>query len=495
MSRTTIPPTVRAAVYCIAIASSLVCASLIAMHGTEGWALAAILGVVAVAAGRLHGRASFFAVMSPDDLVLAASVLVLEPRFALAVGLLAGLCGQARFGLVSRALNLAAAGLPTGMASGLLGLGTSAFAGSNPSNRPVVWFVLGSLAILAMSVAHYSLHAVWARAAHGSTDFFPSVAVPMLRIDLICAPVVVALVETGLLLTGVTRLLPVVVAAASFAGIWLFVRAAQRQAEAAHHRDTLNSAIFVALARLLEIRDPDTAIHSARVAIFSRDIAEAIGLSQDEQSRIHLAGLLHDVGKVGVPDDVLLKPGRLSDDERLAMERHARFSAEALAGIPGFGDLARMVYAHHERLDGSGYPEGTQGDDIPLGARILAVADTFEAITSNRPYRTARSREVALSILKDEVHLFDQAVVDGLCEVLRTGWTAPESGSEDLTDFAREWSIAGQNLVPDLDAQPFSLPPERTRPAAKIPASAVPERMKQAVQPHIASSPHSGVRA
>jgi hypothetical protein len=366
--------------------------------------------------------------------------------------------------------------IPVGLACLLFNVVTTKLGLNGPSDGPLTWFVLGILVLLSMSLMHYALHTAWSHAAHG-TEFFRTVAIPLLGSDALGAVLVTALVEIGYLLHASARVLPALVAAVSFLGVWLFIRGSQRQIEAANHRDSLNTAICVSFARLLEMRDPDTAIHSARVAAISRDIAVEMGLPADEQSRIHLAGLLHDVGKVGVPDEVLLKPGRLSDDERRAMERHARLSAEALAGIPGFGDLARMVYAHHERIDGSGYPEGVTGDELPLGARILGVADTFEAITADRPYRVARSREAAIAILADEDHLFDKEVVEALRNVMwgSSGTSALEAGDFELTDFAREWSRAGRHLTAHLDEEPFVVPPERTRPVSKVPPSADPQ--------------------
>ena len=482
MSRTTIPTAAKIAAYTAAAMSVGGCCALLLVQGLDGWALALSMLAITIAAGRLHGRLSFYATVSPDDLPLAASILLLEPRFAIVVGVVSGILAKARFGLVSRALNLVVMAVPVGLACLGFNLATASLGVSGPQDGALTWFVLGVIAVLTMSLVHYLLHTAWSHSAHG-IEFFRTVAVPLLRGDALGAVMVTSLVEIGYLLPGSSRALPGLVAAFGFIGVWLFLRSSQRQIEAANHRDSLNTAIFVSLARLLEMRDPDTAIHSARVAIFSRDIATAMGLSVEEQSRIHLAGLLHDVGKVGVPDGVLLKPGRLSDDERLAMERHARLSAEALAGIPGFGDLARMVYAHHERLDGSGYPEGVQGDELPLGARILGVADTFEAITAVRPYRASRSRATALEILADEKHLFDQEVVDALQKALKTG-TASESGNEDLSEFAKEWSRAGRHMLAHLDEEPFVVPAERPREASKVPPSAQPDNSdKLAGQP------------
>jgi len=170
-----------------------------------------------------------------------------------------------------------------------------------------------------------------------------------------------------------------------------------------------------------------------------------------------------------VPDEILLKPGRLTDEERAIMQRHARLSAEALQGIPGFGDLVRMIYAHHERLDGSGYPEGTGAPDLPIGARILGVADTFEALTSNRPYRQGRPATEALRVFDEDSHLFDSVVVEALKRIVASDTTSSAFGR--ITEFSEEWSRAAKYLDVRLDEETFVVPPEPepvTRPPAPL---------------------------
>ena len=302
---------------------------------------------------------------------------------------------------------------------------------------------------------------IWTWRAYGTPfwAWFREGVLPLLWAD----PISIAIVTP---LAAIAQMLPIsalgvvlLPAVAAIAGMWILVRTMQRQVEARELKDEFFRAIFVSLARLLEMKDPDTAQHSARVAMFSRDLAAQIGLSKEEQSRIHLAGLLHDVGKVGVPDEILLKQGRLTDEERAVMQRHARLSAEAIAGIPGFSDLTRMVYAHHERIDGSGYPEAIGGPDLPMGARILGVADTFEALTSDRPYRRGRSAVEALKVFREDIHLFDANVVDALHYLVVTG--SLELRDSEMADFSDEWSNAARYLDVKLDDDHFQVPPER----------------------------------
>lgn len=147
----------------------------------------------------------------------------------------------------------------------------------------------------------------------------------------------------------------------------------------------------------LDAKDRYTRGHSERVALLARDLALAAGLHAEDAERIHLAGVLHDIGKIGVPDRVLCKPGRLTDDEFGLIKRHPRLGYDILKPIPMVRDLLPGVLHHHERWDGRGYPDHLAGDAIPLMARILAIADTFDAMSSNRAYRPARSREEVIA--------------------------------------------------------------------------------------------------
>ena len=146
-----------------------------------------------------------------------------------------------------------------------------------------------------------------------------------------------------------------------------------------------------ALGDALDLKDAETEGHSKRVTGFTIAIARAMGLPQDRVRVIARGAFLHDVGKMAIPDAILRKPGRLSPEEQEIMRQHARLGYQMLRKIPFLHEAANIVYSHQERFDGSGYPRGLKGDQIPLGARIFAVADTFDAMTSDRPYRAAQS--------------------------------------------------------------------------------------------------------
>ena len=158
------------------------------------------------------------------------------------------------------------------------------------------------------------------------------------------------------------------------------------------------------LSKALEYRDNDTNDHTLRVAKYSRMIAERMGLSRQECDSIYLASPLHDIGKVAIPDGILLKPGRLDDDERAIVETHAEIGERILRGSAS--DLiklaAQIAGGHHERWDGKGYPRGLSGEAIPLAARIVAIADVFDALTTERPYKKALPIASALAIIEVE---------------------------------------------------------------------------------------------
>ncbi len=171
------------------------------------------------------------------------------------------------------------------------------------------------------------------------------------------------------------------------------------------------------LARAAEHRDPETGSHLVRMARYSRLIAERLGLSSAEVEFIFTAAPLHDVGKVGIPDMILLKPGPLDEDELQVMKRHSRYGREILDGStsPLLQLAAEIAHCHHERVDGTGYPRGLRGNDIPLAGRIVALADVFDALTSPRPYKAAWPPERAWDYVTDNRgRHFDPSCVDAL---------------------------------------------------------------------------------
>lgn len=158
------------------------------------------------------------------------------------------------------------------------------------------------------------------------------------------------------------------------------------------------------LTRAAEYRDPETGAHILRMASYSQLIARGLGLSQDEQDLILKAAPMHDIGKVGIADHILLKPGRLDDDEMAIMRTHARIGYDILkdSESPLIQLAAVIAHSHHEKYDGSGYPQQLAGDTIPLHGRIVAVADVFDALTSERPYKKAWELDRALDFMREQ---------------------------------------------------------------------------------------------
>ena len=159
---------------------------------------------------------------------------------------------------------------------------------------------------------------------------------------------------------------------------------------------------LLGLANAIEAKDPYTRGHSERVSRWSRRLGAALDLDPHAVEVVGQAGLLHDLGKIGVPEHVLRKRGPLADDELVQMRRHPLIGADIVAPLEFFAGGALVIRHHHERMDGSGYPDGLSGDQIPLGARIVAVADVYDALTSDRPYRAALPTTAALDHLAAE---------------------------------------------------------------------------------------------
>ena len=180
-------------------------------------------------------------------------------------------------------------------------------------------------------------------------------------------------------------------------------------------RQSMRQAIL-AMAHIVEVRDPYTAGHQERVACLARAISQTLGLPEDEVSGIYYASLVHDIGKISIPGEILSKPGKLSSAEFALIRVHPEAGYDIVRSIDFPWPVNDIVLQHHERLDGSGYPQGLTGDRISYGAMIVAVADVVEAMSSHRPYRPALGVEAALDeIRKNRGRLYDPGVVDA-CE-------------------------------------------------------------------------------
>jgi len=174
----------------------------------------------------------------------------------------------------------------------------------------------------------------------------------------------------------------------------------------------LRSSVICAFNQLLDLKDLNTGVHSTRLAEWGMRVGQELGLEESELQNLEVAALLHDIGKVGIPDAILRKPGRLEPDEYALMKKHPEYGWAVLRMLPGFERPALDILHHHENIDGKGYPAGLQGSEIPIVSRIVTVIDAFDAMVSSRPYRVGLPYEEAIRrLVESSGTQFDPAVV------------------------------------------------------------------------------------
>lgn len=194
------------------------------------------------------------------------------------------------------------------------------------------------------------------------------------------------------------------------------------------------SETAIALTEAIESRDPYTGGHCHRLAHWAVDLARVLGLSPRDVESIGLGAALHDVGKIVVPDEILMKPGKLTPVEFAAIKQHCYSGGQICKRVPFLQAAYPIVYHHHERYDGTGYPDGLKGEEIPLGARIVAVVDAFDAMTTDRPYRKALLQEEAEAILRSGAgQQWDPKLVEAMLEVARLDGHHPSSSTETIS--------------------------------------------------------------
>ena len=194
-----------------------------------------------------------------------------------------------------------------------------------------------------------------------------------------------------------------------------------------YRNETLFLNILAVMAKVLEAKDPNTRFHSEKVSMLASNIAREMNFTEEEVKRVSIAGILHDIGKMGVPEAILRKPGSLNPAERQQVERHPVIAAQILEPIEKLKSAVSFIRHHHERYDGTGYPDQLSGDMIPLGARILHVAEAFDSMVTQRTYSEALLPDEALAEIQSCAgHQFDPHVVDALTSILkRTKILAP----------------------------------------------------------------------
>lgn len=221
------------------------------------------------------------------------------------------------------------------------------------------------------------------------------------------------------------------------------------------HEETIQG-----LVAALDLREHQTGLHSQRVRGYALLLADRVGLTDGQRRDLAYGALLHDVGKIAVPDRILLKPGALSEAERAEMRSHPSVGYRIVRQSGFLRNAADIVLAHHERFDGSGYPRGLKALEIPLGARVFAVADVYDAITSQRPYRSPMRHEEAVEVIRDEsARQFDPTVVTAFLGI----------GADELQEVAARFADAGAVAFADADAilaSALTADAARTRPSS-----------------------------
>jgi putative nucleotidyltransferase with HDIG domain len=204
-----------------------------------------------------------------------------------------------------------------------------------------------------------------------------------------------------------------------------------------------------AMGDALDLRDEETEGHSRRVTAYTIALAQAMGLEADELRVIARGAFLHDIGKIATPDSILLKPGKLSGEEMAVMKEHCERGYEMVRKIPFLREAAEIVYAHQERFDGTGYPRGLRGEQIPLGARIFAIADSLDAMTSDRPYRKGTTFAAATEeIVRCAGQQFDPQIVDVFLAIPNETWSELRTDIAKLSPSERSISLYHPAVAP-----------------------------------------------
>lgn len=191
-----------------------------------------------------------------------------------------------------------------------------------------------------------------------------------------------------------------------------------RVKELEEQQGAMRTAMICALNQLLDLKDLNTGVHSTRLAEWAVRVARRLGIEETDLYQYEVAALLHDIGKIGVPDAILKKPSKLTDEERALMNKHPEYSWSILRLIPGLEQASLFALHHHESYDGAGYPGGLKGDEIPLGSRIVSIIDAFDAMISNRCYRQGLPRAEAIRrLVASSGTQFDPSVLQCFLEI------------------------------------------------------------------------------
>jgi putative nucleotidyltransferase with HDIG domain len=423
---------VRAYAAALAVASLLLVLLCAVAHGVGRWEAVLILAAVAYVAESRTVRISTRVELSGSLIPLVMAAVLFGPAAAAIVGL--GAMLSDRRGPVERFVIFACGRALAGAGAGLVAMAVHAtVAGAGLGQL----FAAACAAAVAASAVEFCVTAVtlWLRHRSSTVELWRQVRVHALITVSLCAPVgaLFAFAYRG---SGIWVLafFAIPVAATRYAFgmhapkehlIGALERANADLESANSHLRRINMSFAEALVKAIDGRDAYTAGHSKAVAEYSRDIARELGLTREEAARIHLCGLVHDIGKIGVRAEVLEKQAALDEGEWEEMRRHSTIGEAILLEVPGYADMAEVVRSHHERWDGAGYPDNLRGERIPRLARLIAVADSYNAMTSNRPYRGGMSPERAIQqLMLGKGSQYEAAPVDAFLRVLERapGW-------------------------------------------------------------------------
>ncbi|MCW2961200.1 MAG: metal-dependent phosphohydrolase sub domain protein [Thermoleophilia bacterium] len=253
--------------------------------------------------------------------------------------------------------------------------------------------------VVVFALARALINLGWSHEARSRGIPIPAVTLPIGRLMLASALLFTPAIALFQVADGSEPVGALLLLVLPFVATQFLIRAYGRERSLNADLEQSNLSLTESLVNALDARDPHSAGHSVAVAVYSRDLAEEIGLPAEEVRRTYLAGLLHDIGKIAVPDAILRKPAALTDEEFGEIRLHPVIGEQILAPSRHFADILPGVRHHHERIDGKGYPDRLRDADIPLQARIIAVADAYNAMTSDRPYRDAMHPELAQRVL------------------------------------------------------------------------------------------------
>ena len=326
----------------------------------------------------------------------------------------------------------------SGAATGLVAIWADGLASSTVGSLAIAT-VVGAITLQLFDL-FFAATTLWVRGSGTAREFLRA-STPLLPSSVILyvalvAPLALAYIELSPW-TALLFLFPALAAQRLFAMYQEQRRLATDLAVVNERLERANLSFASALVTTLDARDRYTAGHSAAVAIYARDIATRLGLDPETQQLAHLSGLLHDIGKIGVPPGVLEKTGPLTLQERRKMEEHSVIGERILANVEAYDEIAKIVRHHHERIDGQGYPDGITGERIPMISRIICVADAYNAMTSDRPYRDAMQPKVARERLVQAAETqFDVDVVNAFDSILSSASENYSRGAR--ADFALE---------------------------------------------------------